>query len=151
MLTLIFLIIDIISKIIIDKYLLVNKSIKIINDFLCITYVKNTGAAWSIFSSESVLVIIISSLIILGIILYLYKNRPKAKMEKIAYSLIMGGALGNFVNRLVSGYVIDFIDVKIFKYDYPIFNLADCFIVVGVTMLVVYTWRCENANKGGRK
>ena len=150
-LTLIFLIIDIVSKVIVSRYIILDKSIKLINDFLYITYVRNTGAAWSMFSSRSVLVLIISSFIILGIILHVYKNKPKKRMEKIAYSLIIGGALGNLINRITYGYVIDFIDIKIFKYDYPIFNLADSFIVIGVILLVIYTWRCENGNKGRRK
>ncbi len=150
-LTLIFLIIDIVSKVIVSRYILLDKSIKLINNFLYITYVRNTGAAWSMFSSRSVLVLIISSFIILGIILHVYKNRPKKRMEKIAYSLIIGGALGNLINRITYGYVIDFIDIKIFKYDYPIFNLADSFIVIGVILLVIYTWRCENGNKSRRK
>ena len=103
------------------------------------------------FSSRSVLVLIVSSFIILGIILHVYKNKPEKGMEKVAYSLIIGGALGNLINRITYGYVIDFIDIKIFKYDYPIFNLADSFIVIGVILLVVYTWRSENGNKGRRK
>ena len=150
-LTIIFLLVDLVSKVIVRRYFLLEKSIKLINNSLYITYVKNTGAAWSMFSSRSVLVLIISSFIILGIILYVYKNKPKNRLEKLSYSLIIGGALGNLVNRIMYGYVIDFIDVKIFKYDYPIFNLADSFIVIGVILLVVYTWRYENGSKGRRK
>lgn len=150
-LTLMFLLVDIVSKIIINEYFILEKSIKLINNFLYITYVRNTGAAWSIFSSRTVLVLLISSFIIIGIILYIYKNRPKNKVEKIAYSMILGGAIGNFINRIIYGYVIDFIDVKIFGYNYPIFNLADTFIVIGVILLVVYTWRCNDGNKGNRK
>lgn len=150
-LTLIFLLVDIVSKLLVSRYILLEKSIKIINNFLYITYVRNTGAAWSMFSSRSVLVLIVSFFIIVGIVLYVNKNRPKDKIERLAYSMILGGALGNFVNRIVYGYVIDFIDVKIFRYDYPIFNLADSFIVIGVILLVVYAWRCENGNKSSRK
>lgn len=150
-LTLMFLLVDIVSKIIINEYFILEKSIKLINNFLYITYVRNTGAAWSIFSSRTVLVLLISSFIIIGIILYIYKNRPKNKVEKIAYSMILGGAIGNFINRIIYGYVIDFIDIKIFGYNYPIFNLADTFIVIGVILLVVYTWRCNDGNKGNRK
>ena len=113
-LTIIFLLVDLVSKVVIRRYFLFEKSTKLINNFLYITYVKNTGAAWSMFSSRSVLVLIISSFIILGIILYVYKNKPRNKLEKLSYSLIIGGALGNLVNRIMYGYVIDFIDVKIF-------------------------------------
>ena len=86
----------------------------------------------------------------MGIILYVYKNKPNSKMEKVAYSLILGGAIGNFINRCVCGYVTDFIDLRIFGYNYPIFNLADTFIVIGVILLLIYTWRCNNGDKGSR-
>lgn len=150
-LTLIFLLLDIVSKVLVSKYIVLEKSIKIINDFFYITYVRNTGVAWSMFSSKTILVLLVSSFIILGIILYIYNNRPKNKLEKLAYSMILGGAIGNFVDRIIYGYVIDFIDIKIFGYDYPIFNLADSFIVIGVILLVIYTWRCNNGNKSNRK
>lgn len=150
-LTLIFLLLDIVSKVLVSKYIVLEKSIKIINDFFYITYVRNTGVAWSMFSSKTILVLLVSSFIILGIILYIYNNRPKNILEKVAYSMILGGAIGNFVDRIIYGYVIDFIDIKIFGYDYPIFNLADSFIVIGVILLVIYTWRCNNGNKGNRK
>ena len=151
LLTLIFLLVDIVSKIIINRYMMVEGSIKLVNNFVYITYVRNTGAAWSILSSNTYLVVIVSFLIITFLIMYLNKNRPKNKLEIVAYSLILGGALGNFFNRLVCGYVIDFIDVKIFKYDYPIFNFADTFIVIGVLLLIIYTWRCSNGDSGKRK
>ena len=87
-------------------------------------------------------------MIIGGIIWYIGKHTISDKLEKIAYALVLGGAIGNFVNRIIYGYVIDFIDVKVFNYDYPIFNLADIFIVVGVILLVIYNWRNGNGNKG---
>lgn len=136
-LTLIILLSDIIVKYMVNKLLIVNESIIVIKNFLNITYVKNTGAAWSILSKSTFLIIIISGLIILGIILYIWKNKPSKKLEKIAYSLILGGALGNFINRICCGYVIDFFDINIFGWNYPIFNLADVFIVIGVIILVI--------------
>ena len=146
LLTLLFLLVDLVSKIIINRYMMLDGSIKLVNNFIYITYVRNTGAAWSVFSSNTVFVIIVSFLIILGIIYYIYKNKLDNRIEKIAYSMILGGALGNFFNRLICGYVIDFIDVKIFKYDYPIFNFADVFIVIGVILLIIYTWRYGNGD-----
>ena len=148
---LIFVFIDICSKIIVDKYLILEENVKLVNNFIYITYVRNTGAAWSVLSSRTYLVLIISFLIIVGIVLFLYKNKPNSKLEKFAYSMILGGAFGNFLNRLVYGYVIDFIDIRIFNYDYPIFNFADVFIVLGVLLLIIYTWRYGNGNSGKRK
>ena len=149
--TLIFLLLDILSKAIVSKFIVLEKSIKVINDFLYITHVRNTGVAWSMFSSNAIFVLIVSAFIIIGIVCYMHQNEPKKNGEKIAYSMILGGALGNFINRLFLGYVVDFIEVKIFGYDYPIFNLADTFIVIGVILLMIYTWRCNYEYKGKGK
>ena len=124
----------------------VHDSIIVIKDFFYITYVRNTGAAWSIFADKTWMLVIISLIIISFIILYVLKNKPKNKLEKIGYSMILGGAIGNFIDRIIYGYVIDFFDFYIFGYSYPIFNLADTFIVIGVLLLVIYTWRCKNGN-----
>jgi len=145
-LTIVFLMIDIVSKVIVSSLMDVHDSIKIIDNFFYITYVRNTGAAWSIFSDKTWLIIIISLIIIGIVVFYIYKNKPKMKLEKIGYSLILGGAVGNFLDRIIYGYVVDFLDFYIFGYNYPIFNLADTFIVVGIFLLVIYTWRCKDGN-----
>ena len=146
--TIMFVLIDIISKHIITNYIELNEVIILIKNFLYITYVRNTGVAFSMLVNNKYLVLIVSLVIIIGIVYYVYKNRPVKKLEKVGYSLILGGAIGNFIDRVVHGYVIDFIDVKIFKYDYPIFNLADTFIVIGVFLLIICVWRCKDGNKG---
>lgn len=145
-LTILFLIIDIISKLVVSNLMNVNDSIIIVKNFFYITYVRNTGAAWSIFSEHTWFVIIISLVIICLIFLYVYKHKPKSKIELLGYSLVLGGALGNFIDRIVYGYVIDFLDFYIFGYNYPIFNLADTFILIGVMLLILYTWRCKDGN-----
>ena len=149
-LTLVFLIIDIVSKLVISNCVFVNDSILVIKDFFYITYVRNTGAAWSIFSGETLGLIIVSLIIIFFIIYYISKNKPSSKIEKIGYAMILGGSFGNLLDRIIYGYVIDFLDFNIFGYDYPIFNLADSFIFVGIILIMIYTWRYENGNKGNR-
>lgn len=143
-LTLVVILLDMVSKYIVSRLLIVNESVMIIKNFFNITYVRNTGAAFSIFSGNTFLVMIISFMIIMGIILYIRKNKPSNKIEKISYSLILGGAIGNFIDRIIYGYVRDFIEIDIFGWDYPIFNLADVFVVVGVILLVIATWRGRN-------
>ena len=145
-LTIVFLIIDVISKLVISNLFDVNDSIMVIKNFFYITYVRNTGAAWSIFSGKTLGLIIISLIIILFIIYYIYKNKPRYKIEKIGYSMILGGALGNLYDRVIYGYVIDYLDFYILGYSYPIFNLADSFIFVGVVLIIIYTWRCKDGN-----
>ena len=143
-LTLVVILLDMISKYIVSRLLIVNESVMIIKNFFNITYVRNTGAAFSIFSGNTFLVMIVSFIIIIGIILYISKNKPSNKIDKISYSLILGGAIGNFIDRIIYGYVRDFIEIDIFGWDYPIFNLADVFVVVGVILLVIATWRGRN-------
>ena len=150
-LTIIFLLIDIVSKLVVSNLMKVFDSIVVIKDFFYITYVRNTGAAWSILSDKTWLIIIISLIIIGLIILYICKNKPKSNCENIGYAMILGGAIGNFIDRIVYGYVIDFFDFYIFGYDYPIFNVADSFIFIGVIILIIYTWRCNDGDKSSRK
>lgn len=145
-LTIIFFLIDLISKIIIKESLFLGQSIKIINNFFNITYVRNTGAAFSILSKHTYLLVFVSIFIITLVLYYINKNKPKTKIEYISYSMILGGAVGNLYDRIVYGYVIDFLDFNIFGYEYPIFNLSDSFIFVGVIILSVYTWRCKDGN-----
>ena len=145
-LTVIFFIIDIVSKIIVSNLMNVNDSIMVIKDFFYISYVRNTGAAWSMFSGERLGLIIVSLIIICFIIYYILNNKPKNKLEKLSYGLILGGSFGNLFDRVCYGYVVDFLDFIIFGYDYPIFNLADSFIFVGVLLLIIYTWRCNDGN-----
>ena len=148
--TILFLMIDIVSKIVVSKLMDLYDSIVIVKDFFYITYVRNTGAAWSIFEGEVLGLVIVSLIIILFIIYYISKQKIKTRLEKICYSLILGGSFGNLLDRIIYGYVVDFLDFNIFGYDYPIFNLADCFIFVGVLMLIIYTWRCNDGDQSYR-
>ena len=149
--TIIFLAIDICSKLIISKCINVNESIEIIKNLLNITNVRNTGVAWSLFDNQQILVLSVSTIIIIGIIAYIIKNKPNTISEKLAYSLILGGAMGNLIERIIHGYVIDFIDVYIFGYNYPIFNLADTFIVIGAIWLIIISWRGEHGRTKSNK
>ena len=145
-LTVIFLVIDIVSKLVISNLMNVHDSIMVIENFFYITYVRNTGAAWSIFSGKIWMLIIVSLIIISFMVWYIYRNKPKSKLEKIGYAMILGGAFGNLLDRIIYGYVVDFLDFYIFGYDYPIFNIADSFILIGVVLLIIYTWRCKDGN-----
>ena len=131
------IIIDFITKLIISNNLVMNTSVEIIPNFFSLTYTHNYGGAWSIFNNNTLAITIISFIVIIGIIYYLLKNKVTKKIEIIGYSLLLGGAIGNFIDRIVYGYVIDFFDFYIFGYDFPIFNIADIGIVVGIILLLV--------------
>lgn len=112
-------------------------NISIIDNFLYLTYARNTGMAFSLLSDKIYLIIILTFCIIAYIVYYLIKHKPKNKFLIVGYSLVLAGAIGNLFDRIVYGYVIDFINVYIFGYDYPIFNLADSFIVIGIILLLL--------------
>ena len=133
------LIMDQISKILVIKFLDMNNSIELIKNFFYLTYTHNTGAAFSILTGQRLLLILIAVIILILIFNYIRKNKVEGKIEKIAFSLIIGGSLGNLIDRIVRGFVVDFLDFKIFGYNFPIFNLADTFIVVGVLLLLITT------------
>ena len=131
------MLLDQISKVIITNFLDVNSSIDIINNFFNLTLVHNDGAAWSILSGNRLLLIFIS-LIALVLIYYIFiKNKNLRKIDIITYGMLIGGIIGNLVDRVFYGYVIDFLDFKIFNYNYPVFNIADCFIVISAILLIV--------------
>ena len=131
------ILLDQIFKVIITSFLDVNSSIDIINNFFNLTLVHNDGAAWSILSGNRLLLIFIS-LIALVLIYYIFiKNKNLRKIDIITYGMLIGGIIGNLFDRVFYGYVIDFLDFKIFNYNYPVFNIADCFIVISAILLIV--------------
>lgn len=142
--SIILLCIDQISKLLIVNLLTKTNSIAIIKNFFYLTYINNDGAAFSILVGKRVLLILIAVLVIVMLIRYIKKNNIQNKLELVSISLIIGGSLGNLIDRVVRGYVIDFLDFKIFNYNFPIFNLADTFIVIGVFLLLLKEIRKEN-------
>ena len=143
LLSIILLLIDQVSKILIIKLIDINQNIEIIKNFFYVTYTHNTGAAFSILTGQRILLIIVAILILIILFNHIRKNKISKKAEILAFSLIIGGSIGNLIDRIVRGYVVDFIDIKIFGYNFPIFNLADTFIVIGVFLLFITMIRKE--------
>lgn len=120
-----------------------NESIKIIDNFFYLTYTRNNGAAWSILKDHRILLLIITVIVLFLIVKYMNKEKIDDR-EEIAYGIIIGGIIGNLFDRIVYSEVIDFLDFKIFGYNYPIFNFADCFIVIGIIILIIINFRKEH-------
>ncbi len=137
------LLIDQISKVAVETYLRLNEEWIIIKNFFSIHYINNYGAAWSILNNKISLIILISilALIIIYRFMYLFQEN---KRNNIAFGLIVGGLVGNLMDRWLFGYVRDFFDFQIFQYDYPIFNIADIGIVIGVILLFYAVWKGED-------
>lgn len=138
----IFFIIDLISKQIITHTLDIHESITLIPNFFKFTHVNNLGAAWSILENQRILLLIITLIVLFFINKYINKEDLN-NFESFCYGMIIGGIVGNLFDRLIYGYVIDFLDFNIFGYNYPVFNLADSFIVIGIILLIIGSIRKE--------
>ncbi len=136
-LAVIVLFLDQTTKILASNLLEIDKSLIIIPNFFSLTYTRNYGAAWSIMWDKKIFLIIIS-LVALIIIFYILKKEKKLTLYKnIYYGFLIGGILGNLIDRVFYGYVIDFFDFNIFGYNFPIFNISDSFIVIGVILIFI--------------
>ena len=138
-LTLLFTVLDQLSKLLVLNN--IRNNVEIIKNLFYLTYTQNDGAAFSILIGKRIFLILITITIIGLIIYYIKKNNVKDKTNLLAFSLILGGSLGNLLDRIVRGYVIDFVSVKIFNYNFPIFNLGDTFICIGVFLLLIISFR----------
>ncbi len=128
---------DQVTKLLITGLLSLNEVINVIDGFFSITYVRNTGAAWGMFSNSTLLLSIISILFLFILIKYI-KELPKINFfYVISFGLIIGGIVGNLIDRLLRGYVVDFFRFVILNYNYPIFNVADMLIVIGFIILII--------------
>lgn len=134
--SIIIFLIDQISKSLISTYLKLNESVSVIQDFFYIRYVNNYGASWGILENNRTLLVILSIIAIIIILRYMYSFK-KTKLNIYGFGFLLGGILGNLADRLLFGYVKDFFDFIIFNYNYPVFNIADIFIVLGVFMLII--------------
>lgn len=144
------LILDRITKILVSNNIVLNKNIKIINKFFYITNVHNEGAAWSMFAGRRVLLILIT-VIALYIIYDNKKNFKKNNRNNLAFSLLLGGVYGNLFDRIVYGYVIDFLSFKIYNYNYPVFNISDISIFLGIALIIYAIYKGEDYEVPGSK
>ncbi|MDQ0339248.1 signal peptidase II [Caldalkalibacillus uzonensis] len=139
------LVFDQITKWLVVRYMDIGQSIPIIEGVFYLTSHRNAGAAFGILQNQRLFFIIITTIVVNGVIYYIVKVKDQKKLLSLSLALILGGALGNFIDRLFMGEVVDFLDVKIvigsFFYDYPIFNIADSALVIGVGLMLVNTLR----------
>ena len=101
-----------------------------------LTYTENTGAAWGMMAGFRWALIAVTSVIVLVLLYYLMRGRMRHPMLWVSSSLLIAGGVGNLIDRIAHGYVVDFIYVRII--DFPVFNFADCCVCVGAGLLLVY-------------
>ena len=132
---------DRLAKWVVDKNIALHESVAVVPGFFHLTHVENRGAAFGLFAESpsewKIAVLVLFSLVALVVVsALLWKNSHAMTTTGVGLALILGGALGNLWDRLVSGQVVDFLDFYVGSYHWPAFNLADSAIVVGALLLV---------------
>jgi signal peptidase II len=126
------------TKWLIVKNMEYGESIEIIHNFFYITSHRNRGAAWGIFPGQMWFFYAITAIVIVGLVYYLKKMGKQSVLLGVSLGLMLGGAIGNFIDRIVRKEVVDFIHTYIFGYNFPIFNIADSSLCIGVGLLIIY-------------
>ncbi|GGA97456.1 lipoprotein signal peptidase [Macrococcus hajekii] len=138
---------DQLTKWIIVKSMDIGDSIPVIGDILEITSHRNHGAAWGMLQNQMMFFYLITVVVLVAIAYFYRKEASYKPVMQLGLTLVFAGAIGNFIDRLFRGNVVDFIDTKIINYDFPIFNVADACLTVGVIILIYDILVNENKEK----
>lgn len=128
-------IVDQIIKYFVSVYLQPVGTVNVIDNLFSLTYVENRGVAFGMFSDMRWIFVAVTSALLIAIIIVMFKKRPTGKFFYICAGLIIGGGIGNLIDRIFYGYVIDYLSVSFFP---PICNFADYCITAGTIMLIIY-------------
>lgn len=131
----ILVLLDQVSKVFMQSFLEYGNSVAILDGVFHLTYVENRGAAFGLFENMQVFFIIVAVIVTIVGLVYIHKSET-SKLAKISICLIIAGAIGNLIDRVKMGYVVDFFDFR-FIWNY-VFNIADIFVVIGTLLLCIY-------------
>ena len=141
-------IIDQIIKYFVSAYLQPVGSVSVIDNLFSLTYVENKGVAFGMFSDMRWIFVALTAILLAIIIFYMFKKRPQGKFFYICAALIIGGGIGNLIDRIFYGYVIDYLSLSFFP---PVCNFADYCITAGTIMLVIYLLFFSDLIDGSKK
>ena len=130
------------TKLMVSLHIPLNYSVKVVEDFFNLTHIRNSGVAFGLFASQqseykALMFITISTIAIIAILVIFHQTPKEKKMVQTGLILIFSGAIGNLIDRVLHGEVIDFVDFFINRHHFPAFNIADSCITVGVAMMVI--------------
>lgn len=135
-LTLILIIADQYTKHLAVRFIKPVGSVEVIKNILRFSYVENRGAAFGMLRDARWVFITVTVISVAAIVWWMVFRRPESRLLRVSLLLILSGALGNLIDRVVLGYVTDMIDVAFI--DFPVFNFADCCVVVGAVLFAIY-------------
>lgn len=138
---------DQLTKQLVKRNMELGESIEVFGEFLKITSHRNAGAAWGILQGQMAFFYIVTAFV-LAMMVYLYIKEAKGKpMMQIGIALLIAGAIGNLIDRVLYQQVTDFVDVLIINYSFPIFNVADASLTIGVALLLIYYLFIDKSGK----
>lgn len=140
------IIIDQITKVIVRNGLAIGDTVKFIPWFIEFTHIENEGAAWGMFSEHRWVFMILSSVAIIGMTVFLCKYYKRSRLLNIGIAMVLGGGIGNMIDRIAFGKVTDFLHFTFV--DFPVFNAADSFVCIGAAVIAVYVIFFELKNDG---
>lgn len=119
-------------------------SVSVVDNLLSFTYVENNGVAFGSFAGNRWIFVVLTTALIAAILIYMFRKKPQDKLFYISVALIIGGGIGNLIDRVLFGYVVDYISLSFFP---PVCNFADYCITVGTVLLMVYVLFFTNTDK----
>lgn len=137
LISILLIVLDQLSKWWIVQHMELYQSITVISDFFYITSHRNRGAAFGILQEQRWFFIVVTICVVIAIIVFMVKMKKETILTKIALSFVLGGAVGNMIDRIQTGEVIDFFHFQFGSYHFPIFNVADSAICVGVVLFLI--------------
>jgi signal peptidase II len=138
------------TKWLVVKYMQLGESIPIIPNVLYITSHRNRGAAWGILQGQFWLFYLITVIVVIGLVVYIQRLPRGERLFGIAFGLMLGGAIGNFIDRVFRKEVVDFIHTYIGTYSFPVFNIADSALCIGVALVFIKTFLAGTTEKENR-
>ena len=141
---------DQITKLLVVQNISEGASVEGIRGVFRLTYIENKGAAFGILAEHRWIIMFLSVIAIAAILFYLWREKPRSILVCLSLGMILGGGIGNMIDRILRGAVIDFVEVKLIHFPY-IFNLADAFVCIGCVLLILYLILSEVQNKKKQK
>lgn len=141
------------TKWLVVKNMELGERISVADPYLGLLSHRNRGAAWGILEGQMWIFYIITTIVVIGIVYYFHTHAKNQPLFQLGLMVLLGGAIGNFIDRLFRGEVVDFVDVLIplINYDFPIFNVADAALTVGVVLIFIFILLDERKQKKVKK
>lgn len=143
------ILVDQLTKWLVVKNMELGERVVIADPYLALLSHRNKGAAWGMLQGQMWLFYIVTVIVIIGILYFFHKESKGHPLLSVSLMLLLGGAIGNFIDRLLRKEVVDFVDVlvPIVNYDFPIFNVADAALTIGVVFMIIHVLLDEKKNK----